>query len=255
MTSILVLFFGASIGSFAYAFALRFSAKKPWVFARSRCKICGNVLSWKELLPVISFSVQRGRCKNCGNFIGWSYLGAEIFMALAFFRLWENIGLLYGYNFLVFKAVFLFVFFAIAVIDLKSFIIPDKLIILGGAAAVLFKLLNPDLNPSISNSIIASIIASLIFFSIWAVSGGRQIGLGDVKLIALMGFLFGFPGILWVIYIAVSVGIAVSVYLLAAKKATLKTPLPFGALLSGASILYILFSSFIDSFFSNILLY
>ena len=255
MTSLIILFLGASIGSFAYAFAFRFPRKSDWIFGKSQCDECGKRLFWYELVPLASFIIQKGKCRNCLKFIGWGYLFSELFMSLSFLFLWNSfiIGPRHDYMDLLFRGAFLIFFFIIALIDLKYFIIPDKLLILGGILAVGFGLYSGP-NFSVLNSVMTALIVGGIFFLVWLVSKGKWIGFGDVKFILLIGFLFGFPGTVFIFYIAVFMGVVVSIYLLILKKANRKTPLPFGTFLAISSILYLIFASKIDSFFIQILL-
>jgi len=259
-----ILIIGASIGSFAYAFALRFPLGKKWAIDRSRCPSCQKTLSWKELIPIVSFVAQRGRCKNCKIFIGWSYLVSELLMALIFLLMWINFSSIQPIS-LFFWLTVLAVFFIIAISDLKHFIIPDKVLIFGAVVTTLARIfliegfypLTTNLDSRLGlliEGLIVGLTLGLVFFAIWFLSKGKWIGFGDVKLVGFIGFLFGFPGALWVFYIAVIFGVVVSIYLFMHKKANRKTPLPFGTFLSLSSILYIIFAPSINSIFSSILL-
>ena len=252
LISLLVFLIGISIGSFAYAFALRLPTGKPWIFDRSHCDKCGSILSWRELLPLASFIFQRGRCLNCRKFIGWSYPLSELVFAFSFLWLWETKFL--AIMDFIWLSFWIFFFFVISIIDLKHLIIPDKLILFGTGAVILELLLKFGAKTFLINNILTAALSCGAFFLLWFFSGGRWLGFGDVKFIFLIGLLFGFPATIWIIYIAVAVGVGAGLFLILFKNASGKTPLPLGTFLSLASIFYILFNDSINSFFLKILL-
>src|ERR1700741_5278962 len=66
LDAILVLGVAPAMGSFVAALAERLPAGRPMLLARSSCDACGRVLGPRELVPLLSYLVQRGRCAGCG---------------------------------------------------------------------------------------------------------------------------------------------------------------------------------------------
>ena len=77
-----VFIFGAIIGSFLNVVILRYQVKS--LKGRSECVNCHKKLKWYELIPILSFLIQRGRCKKCKKKISWQYPLVEISTAVIF---------------------------------------------------------------------------------------------------------------------------------------------------------------------------
>lgn len=188
--------------------------------------------------------------------MGWGYLWSELILGFSFLMIWNDFLFNFSGDFvsLLFLTVFLTIFFIIAISDLKYFIIPDKLVILGLILSIAFLFFKKGISIELFNNLFTAMVFSSVFFAIWFLSKKKWLGFGDVKLIGAIGLLFGFPGTLWVLYLAVAAGLVISLYLVLFKKADRKTPVPFGAFLSGAAIALILFEPQIGSFFLNLLI-
>lgn len=64
LNAILFIFLGAAVGSAALCLVER-DDKKSWITGRSACPECQRILSWYELIPIISYVIQKGRCRGC----------------------------------------------------------------------------------------------------------------------------------------------------------------------------------------------
>lgn len=264
----LILFlFGLAIGSFFNVLACRYDPEKN-VFhlkhlrGRSRCPQCGKTLRWFELVPLVSFIIQRGTCRSCKARISIQYPLVELaagtltaavpWFLIRFygpFPLLMERGLI-PWLFVVaalFTCAFL-VLLLIAVIDIRCFIIPDELnIILGIAGAAIaialfmggppfplrgsflkhYSLLFfPVQNPIVSRLIGA--FAGALFFGAFAVaSKGTGMGFGDVKLAFASGLVLGWPDIALASLAAFVLGGVWGTVSLTLKKKTMKDRLPF----------------------------
>lgn len=213
--------FGLIVGSFLNVLIYRIPRDQPFVAGRSHCPHCNHILAWYDLIPVASFLMLRGRCRYCGHTISPQYPIIEIISAI-FFVFAPSAPAL----------IVLELFLILAIIDYQHFIIPDGLLI----ALVI---VSPFMGAISWNHVLAVLGCGGFFFALWAISKGRWIGFGDVKFAAVLGLLFGFPGAVVVIYIAVILGGLFGVILLVLHKATGKTPLPFGTLLGLCAIAFI----------------
>ena len=123
---------------------------------------------------------------------------------------------------------------AIFVYDLKHYLIPDVVLYPGIAASFLYLLYQSISAQSISPllwGVVAALIASGFFFSLFAVSKGKWMGFGDVKLAVLMGLVVGFPHIITALFIAFVTGAIIGIFLIALRKKTMKAEVPFGPFL------------------------
>ena len=270
----LILFgFGLAVGSFFNVLALRYNPHRS-VFAlesiggRSYCRHCHKTLRWFELIPLLSFIIQRGRCRTCRKKLLIQYPIIEFVSGLVFvvvpfylnsfynisnsrFVLFEAPQFYYGLI-LVWIAVFM-IWLLIALIDLRHYLIPNELnFIIGFLAVVLVSILafNADrllpfhdsflkhynlifspFQNLVLNHIFGLVLGGLFFGAIVFLSRGRAMGMGDVKLAAAAGLLFGWADVGLAIIIAFVVGGIVGAFTLLLKKKTMRDKLPFAPFL------------------------
>lgn len=278
---------GLGIGSFFNVVALRYSPERflfSWraLRGRSRCDFCGKKLAWFELIPLLSFFVQKGRCRKCGQFLSWQYPLAELtagliaafvpLRSLSFFQ--ENLLIFQGGALIWLVAfltiVILFLLLA-ALVDLKHFVIPDEIILtlaLFGFGVVLVKnfFFSPELPVSFlghysllfawtrnvwTNHIFGIFIAGLPLALLTYLSKEKAMGWGDVKLAAVLGWILGWPDILLAIALSFVIGGATGLILILAKKKKMKSFVPFGPFLFiGTGLTVFLGSRILDWYFS-----
>ncbi|MCX6731695.1 MAG: prepilin peptidase [Candidatus Parcubacteria bacterium] len=232
LVEIFVFILGTIIGSFLNVVILRYNTGESIVKNRSRCFSCGKKLNWYELIPVLSFIIQKGRCRNCKNKISIQYPTIEIITGLLFL-------LIFNLQFSVFKLFYFWAVFSvliiIAVYDLKHQIIPDMFVYLFGILAFLnlFGIWNLKIGIFKTWDFLAGIIFFVFFGLIWLVSKGNWMGLGDAKLSLGIGWLLGlFKGILALLF-SFWTGALVGIFLLFffKKEYNLKSRIPFGPFL------------------------
>ena len=224
MIVLFLFILGLLVGSFLNVLIYRLPRELPFVRGRSRCPHCDLVLAWYDLVPVVSYVMLLGRCRYCKKSISLQYPLVELTSAL-FFVFAPSIAWL----------VVLEIFLVLAVIDLQHLVIPDELLVVLIAVSVAMGIAWHQAN------LISALGAGGFFLTLWLVSRGKWIGFGDVKLGALLGLLFGFPGTGIVIYGGVIIGGVVSVSLLVLRKANRKTAVPLGTFLAIAATVYILY--------------
>ncbi len=201
---ILVFIFGTIVGSFLNVLILRYNTGVSAMKGRSFCFSCGKKLGPFELIPVLSFLIQRGRCYGCQSKISWQYPIIECLTGLLFVGVimkYSGIIGLYSNNiwYILISIIMMAVFVFIVVYDIKHKIIPDGLVITFGVLALLkivadFFLMS---GPSVEIKyhlmwylLAGPILASPLFF-IWLISRGRWMGLGDPKLVLGIGWFLG----------------------------------------------------------------
>ena len=183
--SIIIFLYGIVIGSFLNVLIYRIPKHENIATKRSHCMECGYQLKWYDLIPLFSYLFLRGRCRKCGTRISIQYPIIEatngILYVLIFLRYGLTIEtLLYC---LLFSALL-----ALSVIDFRTFEIPvgfNIFILILGLVRVATDYKNWLLY------LIGLVSVSLFLFAIFAISKGRGIGGGDVKLMAATGLLLG----------------------------------------------------------------
>jgi prepilin signal peptidase PulO-like enzyme (type II secretory pathway) len=250
--------FGLFLGSFLNNIALRLEKEEDFLFSRSKCPKCGKILTWKELIPILSFLFQKGKCKNCQAKISLRYPLVEIFTGLWVFLLAKTIFptpnfLLQNPNFelliiFLFYLAFLSILFVLALYDLRTFLVDSRLVLFGIFIGVLFNifknyflqfpLFSQDFSYLFNNliaiifqfgkwePIFSALFLSLFFLLIFLITKGRGMGFGDVEVAFLIGlFLKLGDGILSVIF-ASFFGSVYGIYLILKNK-KITQPLPF----------------------------
>lgn len=226
-TVALLFLIGAAIGSFLNVAIIRYPNTS--LTGRSRCAACRRQLRWWELIPIASFIALRGRCKTCSASLSLQYPVVEAGMGLAAVAAATPVPhntetMLISTLVLTIIGALMMLFF----IDLKLFVLPDALILTVMVAAALLHLLK---GRTLTEAVGGAVVGAGTLLFIWMASGGRGIGLGDVKLMIPLGALLGPAATIVALLLAFTVGAVVGVYLLATGRATLKTPVPFGPFL------------------------
>lgn len=200
---------GAIIGSFLNVVVLRHNTGKG-LGGRSQCFSCGHTLAWYELIPFVSWVIQKGRCRHCSSRISPMYFLGEG-LGFLFFALVAARGLWQGFSFFeteyLLGTLVLFVIAALFVVifmyDIRHKIIPDDFsfvfTLLSFAALFFFSFQSgvfvySGFHLPTFVDVLAGIVVPLPLFLVWLFSKGKLIGLGDVKFMIGMGFLFGITG-------------------------------------------------------------
>lgn len=264
---LIVFILGLSVGSFLNCLIYRLETNQEFVFGRSSCPLCRQSLSWKDLIPILSFVFLRGRCRYCQKPISLQYplveLATWILFTIVFwnFALESNLWLRLLY-YLVISSFLI----AIFVFDLKHYLIPDEIIYPAIFISVIwyfgFHLAPFYTRQTITNSRydvfnepLTAFLAAFLFFAIYLFSRGKGMGFGDIKLAFFMGFFLGFPRILVAIFLAFFSGALMGIILMIFKKKTLKSELPFAPFLVSGTFLALFFGQQIISCYLNFLLF
>lgn len=245
---ILVAVIGLAFGSFLSVIIFRPDGKGV-LLGRSECRKCLAGLKWYDLFPIFSFLALRGRCRYCGDKISFMYLIMELVTLSTFVPYcWFN-GPCLGIESIYWLGM-IFILLALSFFDYLYYILPDKIIGLGFLGTFLYKLLSGD--GGFSGGVLTGLALAGFFCIIFIVSRGEWMGFGDVKLAGFIGFTLGFPLAVWSIMVAVWIGAFWGMGLLILKKASLKTPLPFGTFMSATAVLLIIFQKYVQ-YYSPIL--
>lgn len=247
--SLLIFSLGACLGSFANVCIYRLPKNKQIVSGRSFCPKCKKKINWYDNLPLISFFLLNGKCRNCNKVIPVRYLIVELITGISFLLIYLNFKNL---NTIIFLSILILILIIIFFIDLENFIIPDTLnfSIMGLA---LFKNFLPNFNTSLIHEINQSIIGGMVgYISIWLIiylyKTFKKIdgmGLGDAKLMAGIGLLFGWQSIPFVLFVSSILGLIFVVPSLIKKQKNMRTEIPFGPFIILACLIYFAYGSLI----------
>ena len=250
MDFLVVGILGALWGSFANVCIYRLPLRGGVVKGRSFCPKCKKKIFWYENIPILSYLILGGKCSKCKKKISFQYLLVEAINIFSFLIIYYFFGIsLTTILLMVLFLSFLIIFF----IDLKHYIIPDVLTFPMMALGFL-KSFDPNLNPifpNYINSLIGGIIGYeiiwLLIFFYKKIRKKEGMGLGDAKLLAVIGFWFGWISIPFVIFLSSTIALIIVIPDLLKKSKKLSSQIPFGPYIIIATLIFIVFK---DSFLS-----
>ena len=243
--------FGSLWGSFANVCIYRLPENKSVITGRSSCPNCKNKIPWYDNIPLLSFILLMGKCRLCKKQIDLQYFIVELVSAISFVSIYYFFGLTLAALLLLILSIFFIIIFFI---DLKHFIIPNELtfplMIIG-----FIKSFDPNLNQTIFPNYINSLIGGLFGYSIiWLIifiykkiRNKEGMGLGDAKLLAVVGFWFGWVSIPFVIFISSAVALILVIPSLINQSRKMSSEIPFGPYIIIGCIFYVSFSNQIKS--------
>ena len=241
------IIFGSLWGSFANVCIYRLPENKSVITGRSSCPNCKNKIPWYDNIPLLSFILLMGKCRLCKKPIDLQYFIVELISAISFVSIYYFFGLTLAALLLLILSIFFIIIFFI---DLKHFIIPNELtfplMIIG-----FIKSFDPNLNKAIFPNYINSLIGGFVGYSIiWLIiyfykkiRKKEGMGLGDAKLMAAIGFWFGWVSIPIVIFISSFVALIFAVPSLIKKSLQMSSEIPFGPYIIIGCVLYVTFAN------------
>jgi prepilin signal peptidase PulO-like enzyme (type II secretory pathway) len=186
-------------------------------------------LRWFELIPVFSYMWFRAKCRRCGSALSFLYPVSEIVTGAGLVFLYQSFG---GPTLpFLFGAIIFCAFVVLFISDARTQILPDGAVIVSGLATLGFLASRGASVPTIALHLVVGACASAFFAALWAITRGRGMGLGDVKLAFVLGLLLGYPKIVVGLYVAFLTGAAVGVILILRRKLKLKSKIAFGPFL------------------------
>jgi leader peptidase (prepilin peptidase)/N-methyltransferase len=248
---------GLLIGSFLNVCIYRIPRGMSVVFPYSFCPECGQAVAWYDNVPLLGYLFLRGRCRDCRQPIGLQYPIVELVTGVAFALTAAKYGWSLGaLKWVVFEAILIVLFWT----DLEERILPDEFTLGGLAAGILFaifvylpgglaELFLPAAGvvwQSLLNAVAGAVILAVPMWLTAAiyerVRGRPGLGLGDVKLLALMGAFLGLGAGLLALVIGAVAGSAIGlIYIWATHKRAATYELPFGTFLCAAAAAVVFF--------------
>ena len=223
LEGVIVFLFGATLGSFLNVVIHRLPQSESIVKPRSRCPACEHEIRWYDNIPILSFFLLGRKCRDCGQPISFRYPLVEALTAGLALVLWMKFGLSKE---LVVHFGFTGMLIAITFIDIDHRIIPNEIslpgILIGFACSFLWEGFWVD-------SLIGLLVGGgglLLLSMLYSLIRGREgMGMGDVKLLAMLGAWLGWQCLIFVLLFASIQGVLLAAILWIGG-VKLKPPLP-----------------------------
>ena len=222
--------FGLVIGSFLNVVIYRLPRGKSVVFPPSACGNCQRELRWFENIPVASWLVLGGKCARCKASISVQYPLVELATALIFVATAAvtPIGPLLAAR-LLFGCAMVVLFG----IDLEHQILPNVITLPGIAIGLAFALVGP---PGLTAAVVGALLGGGLLYAVaagyYAVRKEDGLGMGDVKMLAMIGAFLGWQQMLLTLVLASFAGAFIGLGMIALNKGSMKYALPFGTFLA-----------------------
>jgi leader peptidase (prepilin peptidase)/N-methyltransferase len=251
-----IFIFGLIIGSFLNVVIHRVPRRESIVLPDSHCPECNTRIRPYDNIPVLSYLILGGRCRSCGVRISPIYPAVELLVAVLYLLVFFKDGLSVR---LIADLIFVSLIVPLVFIDLRHKLLPNVITYPGFVVVLILRLIAPD--PLIINTTRA--LFRLETWPIWwvallgsllgAVAGGGTLwlirelyfrcrhiegmGLGDVKMMLMVGAFLGWQMALVTIFIASLAGSLIGILAIWLRGGSLRMELQFGVFLGPASII------------------
>jgi len=240
---------GAIVGSFLNVVIHRYPRGESIVLPPSHCPHCNTNIRPYDNVPILSYLWLRGRCRACGEAISARYPLVELANALFYLAIVQRTGLTIGFLPL---AALVSMTIALIYIDLDIQILPDVIDLPGAViglaiGATHMGALYPDL--LLSSTLLESVAGAALGAGVLLAIGlayklVRKIegmGLGDVKMMAMLGAIVGWEPVMFILILASTAGALTGALIAIRHKGAMQMALPFGVFLGLAALTMIFF--------------
>jgi len=228
--------YGMVFGSFLNVVVHRLPRGMSLLRPGSHCPACGTPVRWFDNVPVLSYLLLGGRCRACRVAISPRYPLVELASGALTVAVVARFGLtLSGLEAMLLVMLLL----PLAFIDLEHHLLPDVLTLPGiavGLAGSLVGGLVPLFDAATGAAVGAAVPYAVIVIYRW-LRGAEGMGLGDVKLLAMIGAFLGWRGVLLTLGLAATAGALLGLTLIALGRGRRDTELPFGTFLAFAAMI------------------
>ena len=229
--------YGLLFGSFFLVVGFRLPLRKPFLWERSACCHCHTPLKFYELLPVLSYVIQRGRSRCCKTHISVLYPFMELLTGSLYAFCYINIGIKWE---LLGALLLVSLLMIVLVSDLKFMVIPNQLLLFFLPFIILVD--NIMLKKPFMDSFIGAAAGFGVIGMMILISNGRM-GAGDMKLFGLLGWMLGMKLVLMTLFLACTFGAVIGGLLLLTRRIDRRQPVPF--------VPYIAIATIISYFYGN----
>lgn len=226
---------GAVIGSFLNVCIYRLPLRRSVIWPQSACGTCGKPIAWFDNVPVVSYLALGGRCRSCRAAISVRYPLVEALTAAMFAAAWWYYG---PSALLVSRLLFGCALIVLFAIDLEHHLLPNVITLPGIALGFVFSLVT---EPGWQASLIGIVVGAGVLFVIaegyYRLRHEEGLGMGDVKMLAMIGAFLGWKLTLVTLMLGSLAGSIVGLVVIASSHGDMKYALPFGTFLAmGAAL-------------------
>ena len=227
--------FGLAVGSFLNVVIYRLPREESVAWPASHCTTCDRPLSWYENIPVVSWTVLRGRCRTCRSRISIQYPIVELITGALFAGAYVAFGLTPLLPVRILFACAMIVLFAI---DLEHQILPNEITLPGVAIGFLCAhFVPPGWESSLIGLLAGGLFPFLVAEAYLRIRKREGMGMGDFKMLAMVGAFLGWP-LVWVtLILACLLGIVIGGGALVASRRGMATRIPFGTFIAVAALM------------------
>jgi leader peptidase (prepilin peptidase)/N-methyltransferase len=242
---------GAVVGSFLNVVIHRYPRGESVVFPPSHCPSCASAIRPRDNIPVLSYLILRGRCRACHSPISPRYPLVELANGLFCLAIFQRTGVSIGF---LPVAAIVSMTIALIYIDAEIQILPDVIdlpgvaigLIIGATASAGIYPRGLVLATSLLDSLIGAMSGALILlavaFSYKVIRKIEGMGLGDVKMLGMIGACSGWRPLFAVLLLASVTGALTGIVILAiGRRSNLQFALPFGVFLGLAALIILFF--------------
>jgi len=272
MTAVVVFLFGLALGSFLNVCIYRLPRGESVISPRSRCPHCQQLIAAYDNIPLLSYLILRGRCRYCRARISPLYplveLATAVLLVAIYFR--------HGFTPLGVKSTLLMLALVVLIVtDLRERILPDRVTYPGlgvglllalwipvgdGSAAAVARALALALSPrilSFADALLGALLWAAMLYVVgelfYRVRKLEGLGLGDVKMMAMLGAFFGLKLTLLTLLLGCFLGIILGgVFMLLTRKGR-RYELPLGSFLGLAALLTLFWGDALLRWYASIL--
>lgn len=241
---LLILIYGLFIGSFLNVCIYRIPSGLSIIKPPSSCGSCGHRLNYIDMLPVVNYIINKGKCRYCNSHYSIQYPLIELLNGVLYVLVALKFG--FTWNSIIYCAI-ISILITVSLIDLKHKIIPDSLNITGAIVGIIFIIINKS---SVLDKLAGAFIGLGLFLAIAVIT--NAMGGGDIKLMAILGLMFGVRGVLFITLFSFVLGAVISLILIAVKIKSRKDEIPFGPFISLSALIYIFFGLELITWYFNI---
>jgi leader peptidase (prepilin peptidase)/N-methyltransferase len=230
----LLAFFGLIVGSFLNVVICRLPHGASVMWPASHCTSCDRSLSWFENVPIVSWLVLRGRCRTCDARISAQYPVVEAATAALFLAGYYAFGLT---PLLAVRLAFACAMIVLFAIDFEHQILPNEITLSGIVVGFVLSIFLP---PGWKSSLLGLLAGGLFPFVVaemyLRVRGREGMGMGDFKMLAMVGAFLGWPLVWITLIVACVLGIVIGGGALMISRRGMGTRIPFGTFIAVAAL-------------------
>ena len=234
LAALLLTGVGLAVGSFLNVVIHRLPRRASVAWPASHCPTCRRPLSWYENVPIVSWVALRGRCRTCRTQISVQYPLVEAVTAVLFLSGYYVFGLT---ALLPVRLAFACAMVVLFAIDLEHQILPNEITLPGIVIGLVLSIFLP---PGWKSSLVGLLVGGLFPFLIaeiyLRIRGREGMGMGDFKMLAMVGSFLGWP-LVWVtLILSCLLGIVIGGGALLVSRRGMDTRIPFGTFIAVAAL-------------------